>query len=113
MELNDFGHYSLLSILVFIVTQGIGAISIEFLTQPPRNSMTEGGILTPLIGTLQLIIVSMMFSLPVGVCTAIYLVEYAKEDIYTTTLRLAIRSLAGIPSVVYGLFGLSFFLPYY
>lgn len=99
----------LLSILAFIVTQGIGAISIEFLTQPPRNSMTEGGILTPLIGTLQLIIVSMMFSLPVGVCTAIYLVEYAKEDIYTTTLRLAIRSLAGIPSVVYGLFGLSFF----
>ena len=99
----------LFGILAFIAVQGISAISIDFLTQPPRNSMTEGGILTPIIGTLQLIIVSMAFSLPIGICTAIYLVEYARDDFFTATLRLAIRSLAGIPSIVYGLFGLSFF----
>ncbi|HHZ04563.1 MAG TPA: phosphate ABC transporter permease PstA [Acetomicrobium hydrogeniformans] len=99
----------LFGILGFVIVQGAGALSIEFLTQPPRNSMTEGGILTPIVGTIQLILVSIAFSLPVGICTAIYLAEYAKDDIFTTTLRLAIRSLAGVPSIVYGLFGLSFF----
>jgi phosphate transport system permease protein len=96
-------------ILTFLIGQGAGALSWEFLTEPPRNGMTEGGILTPLIGTVQLILVSLLFAFPVGVFTAVYLNEYARDDAFTRLLRLAIRSLAGVPSVVFGLFGLSFF----
>jgi len=97
-------------ILTFLIGQGAGALSWEFLTEPPRNGMTEGGILTPLIGTVQLILVSLLFAFPVGVFTAVYLNEYARDDAFTRLLRLAIRSLAGVPSVVFGLFGLSLFV---
>ncbi|MCD6183296.1 MAG: phosphate ABC transporter permease PstA [Thermovirga sp.] len=102
--------FILAGIILFLVSKGWSAISWSFLTEPPRNQMTEGGIFTPLVGTLQLIVVSMAFAFPVGVFTAVYLVEYAKDDIFTRLLRLAVRSLAGVPSVVYGLFGLSFFV---
>ena len=97
-------------ILVFLIVRGAGALSWEFLSQPPRDSMTKGGILTPLVGTLQLVAVAMAFAFPVGVLTAVYLNEYAAEDRFTRLLRLAVRSLAGVPSVVFGLFGLSFFV---
>jgi len=100
----------LAGIILFLISKGWSAISWDFLTQPPRNQMTEGGILTPLVGTLQLVVVSMAFAFPVGVFTAVYLVEYARDDAFTRLLRLAVRSLAGVPSVVYGLFGLSFFV---
>ncbi|HPJ25790.1 MAG TPA: phosphate ABC transporter permease PstA [Synergistaceae bacterium] len=96
-------------ILAFLISKGAGVLSWEFISQPPRDSMTRGGVLTPLIGTFQLIGVSMFFSFPIGVATAIYLVEYSKGGPFTKFLRLAIRSLAGVPSVVFGLFGLSFF----
>jgi phosphate transport system permease protein len=97
-------------ILVFLVARGVGALSWEFFTEPPRDSMTKGGISTPLVGTIQLIAVAMAFAFPVGVLTAVYLNEYAREDRFTRLLRLAVRSLAGVPSVVFGLFGLSFFV---
>lgn len=97
-------------ILVFLIVRGAGALSWEFLSQPPRDSMTKGGILTPLVGTVQLVGVAMAFAFPVGVLTAVYLNEYAAEDRFTRLLRLAVRSLAGVPSVVFGLFGLSFFV---
>jgi phosphate transport system permease protein len=97
-------------ILLFLIIQGAGALSWEFLTQPPRDSMTKGGILTPLVGTLQLVAVAIAFAFPVGVLTAVYLNEYARDDRFTRLLRLAIRSLAGVPSVVFGLFGLSLFV---
>jgi phosphate transport system permease protein len=97
-------------ILLFLVVRGAGALSWEFLSQPPRDSMTKGGILTPLVGTVQLIFVAMAFAFPVGVLTAVYLNEYAAGDRYTRLLRLAVRSLAGVPSVVFGLFGLTFFV---
>ncbi len=100
----------LAGILLFLIVRGAGALSWEFLTQPPRDSMTKGGILTPLVGTIQLVAVAMAFAFPVGVLTAVYLNEYAGEDRFTRLLRLAIRSLAGVPSVVFGLFGLSFFV---
>ena len=100
---------TLLGILGFLVARGYSALSWEFFTEPPRNGMTEGGILTPLVGTLQLIIVSMAFAFPVGVLTAIYLHEYALDNATTRSIRLAIRCLAGVPSVVFGLFGFSFF----
>jgi len=97
-------------ILLFLVVRGAGALSWEFLSQPPRDSMTRGGILTPLVGTVQLIVVAMAFAFPVGVLTAVYLNEYASGDRFTRLLRLAVRSLAGVPSVVFGLFGLTFFV---
>jgi phosphate transport system permease protein len=97
-------------ILLFLIVRGAGTLSWEFLSQPPRDSMTKGGILTPLVGTIQLVAVAMAFAFPVGVLTAVYLNEYAGEDRFTRLLRLAIRSLAGVPSVVFGLFGLSFFV---
>ncbi len=100
----------LAGILLFLIVRGAGTLSWEFLSQPPRDSMTKGGILTPLVGTVQLVAVAMAFAFPVGVLTAVYLNEYAGEDRLTTLLRLAIRSLAGVPSVVFGLFGLSFFV---
>ncbi len=100
----------LFGILAFLIAKGWSALSWEFLTTPPRDQMTAGGILTPIVGTLQLIGVSMAFAFPIGVFTAVYLVEYAKDDMFTRFLRLAVRSLAGVPSVVFGLFGLTFFV---
>nr|WP_321500661.1 phosphate ABC transporter permease PstA [uncultured Dethiosulfovibrio sp.] len=100
----------LLSVLAYVMVHGGEAISWEFLTQPPRDSMTKGGISTPIIGTFQLVLVSMAFALPVGIATGIYFAEYASPGIFTTLLRLCVRSLAGVPSVVYGLFGLSLFV---
>ena len=97
-------------ILFFLIARGVGALSWEFFTEPPRDSMTKGGISTPLVGTLQLVAVAMAFAFPVGVLTAVYLNEYAREGRFTRLLRLAVRSLAGVPSVVFGLFGLSFFV---
>lgn len=97
-------------ILAFLVSRGWSVLSWEFLTKKPRSMMTAGGISTPIVGTLQLVLVSMGFAFPVGVFTAVYLVEYAKDDWFTRALRLAVRSLAGVPSVVFGLFGLSFFV---
>lgn len=100
----------LVAIMAFLLKEGSGVLSWEFFTQPPRDSMTRGGILTPIIGTVQLILVSMAFAFPVGVTTAVYLVEWATDSWFTRFLRLAVRSLAGVPSVVFGLFGLSFFV---
>lgn len=100
----------LVLILAFLVSKGWSALSWDFFTKKPRSMMTAGGISTPILGTVQLVLVSMGFSFPVGVFTAVYLVEYAKDDWFTRTLRLAVRSLAGVPSVVFGLFGLSFFV---
>jgi len=100
----------LVLILAFLVSKGWSSLSWEFLTKKPRSMMTAGGISTPIVGTLQLVLVSMSFAFPVGVFTAVYLVEYARDDWFTRSLRLAVRSLAGVPSVVFGLFGLSFFV---
>ncbi|WP_286934496.1 MULTISPECIES: phosphate ABC transporter permease PstA [Aminobacterium] len=100
----------LLSIIAFIFVNGVQALSWEFITEPPRENMTRGGISTPLIGTLQLVVVSMLFALPVGIATGLYLSEYSKKNKFTFLIRLAIRSLAGVPSVVFGLFGLSLFV---
>ncbi|MDR0615458.1 MAG: phosphate ABC transporter permease PstA [Synergistaceae bacterium] len=99
----------LCAILFYLASKGRGALSWEFVTAPPRNGMTEGGIVTPIVGTLQLILVSMCFAFPVGVVTAVYFNEYASAGALKKTLRLTMRSLASIPSVVLGLFGLAFF----
>lgn len=98
------------SVVAFVVVRGYSVLSLDFLLEPPRDSMTKGGIFTPLVGTLQLVTVAMFFAIPVGVATGLYFAEYAKDDLFTSILRLAIRSLAGVPSVVFGLFGLSLFV---
>lgn len=97
-------------VIVFIVLQGIGTISWEFLSKPPQNGMTEGGIWPALLGTVYLTFGTAIAAMPIGIGAAIYLAEYASENRLTRTIRLAIVNLAGIPSIVYGLFGLGAFV---
>jgi phosphate transport system permease protein len=97
-------------VVVYIVVQGISAVNWEFLTAFPRNGMKEGGILPAVIGTVVLTFGTAIVSIPIAVGAAIYLAEYARDTWLTRTIRLAIINLAGIPSVVYGLFGLGLFV---
>lgn len=97
-------------VIAFIFYNGIGAISWEFLTQPPRQGMTEGGILPAILGTIFLTLGTAIAAIPLGIGAAIYLAEYASDNRLTRTIRLAIINLAGIPSIVYGLFGLGMFV---
>ena len=99
-----------LLIILSIVVNGAQAISWEFLTQPPRNGMTEGGIMPAILGTLILTVGTAVAAIPLGIGAAIYLAEYAGDNRLTRTIRLAIVNLAGIPSIVYGLFGLGMFV---
>jgi len=94
----------------YIIKSGYTAISWEFITEFPRNSMTEGGIFPAIMGTLYLMIGSSLISIPIGIMTAIYLTEYAKNPKIIKIVRLGINNLAGVPSVVFGLFGLSLFV---
>jgi phosphate transport system permease protein len=97
-------------VIAFIVFNGITAISWEFLTQPPRRGMTEGGIAPAILGTILLTLGTAVAAIPLGIATAIYLAEYAGDNRLTRAIRLAIVNLAGIPSIVYGLFGLGAFV---
>jgi phosphate transport system permease protein len=100
----------ILAVVGYIVVQGLGAISWEFLTSFPRNGMKEGGILPAVIGTVVLTFGTAIVSIPIAVGGAVYLAEYARDSVLTRAIRLAIVNLAGIPSVVYGLFGLGLFV---
>ncbi len=97
-------------IVLIIIKNGLGAINWEFLTTAPRNGMREGGILPAIVGTFCLVTGAVVFAVPVGVFAAIYLNEYAKKNWLTRLIRLAIINLAGVSSVVYGLFGLGLFV---
>ncbi|MFH0947496.1 MAG: phosphate ABC transporter permease PstA [Elusimicrobiota bacterium] len=99
-------------ILFIIVKEGYSAITLEFLTSIPKDGMRSGGIFPAIIGTFILLITSTVFSLPIGVLSAIYLDEYAKDNLLTRVIKLAIVNLAGVPSVIYGLFGLGLFVMY-
>jgi len=96
--------------ILYILAKGSSAISGEFLTGFPHDGMRAGGILPAIIGTLYLTLGTAFFSVPLGIAAAIYLAEYAKDNRWTRLIRLAIINLAGIPSVVYGLFGLGLFV---
>lgn len=96
--------------VLYILYQGAPAVSWEFLAGFPHDGMRAGGILPAIIGTLYLTIGTAVFSVPLGIAAAIYLSEYAKDNWVTRLIRLAIINLAGIPSVVYGLFGLGLFV---
>ncbi len=101
---------ALLIICGFVLYYGLPAMSWEFLTESPRNSMTEGGIFPCIVGTIILSYGALMIALPWGIATAIYLNEYATSAKLVRILRLGINNLAGVPSVVFGLFGLSLFV---
>ncbi len=101
---------AILYIFYDLTSKGIGVLSWEFLTQPPRKGMTEGGILPAILGTLYVTFITAVASFPIGIFTAIYLNEYARKNLFTRLVRLAIRNLAGVPSIVYGLFGVALFV---
>ncbi len=103
---------ALLIIVTFLAARGWRAITWEFLTQPPMEAMTKGGILPCIIGTLCLSLGAIIVALPVGVASVIYLNEYARPGRLVRLIRLGVNNLAGVPSVVFGLFGLAFFVIY-
>lgn len=100
----------LLLFLYDIGRKGGGAISWEFLTTAPRRGMTQGGIFPAIVGTLLVTVVTAVLAVPMGMAAAIYLNEYAKQTRLTRIIRLAIRNLSGVPSIVYGLFGVILFV---
>ena len=97
-------------VIVVIIRNGYSAINWQFLSTMPINGMREGGIYPAILGTIYLVVGAVLVALPVGLLAAIYLCEYAKENILTRIIRLAIVNLAGVPSIVYGLFGLALFV---
>ncbi len=101
---------ALFIIIYFMVTRGWRAITWTFLTQPPIDSMTKGGILPCIVGTLCLSVGAIITAMPVGIASAVYLNEYARPGRTLRLIRLGINNLAGVPSVVFGLFGLAFFV---
>lgn len=97
-------------IVVIIIQKGLPAINWQFLSDIPRQGMRAGGIFPAILGTIYLVAGAIIFALPIGLLAAIYLNEYARDNLLTRIIRLAIVNLAGVPSVVYGLFGLSLFV---
>jgi phosphate transport system permease protein len=100
-------------ILIDILIKGIPAISFSFIFDFPVKSGAEGGIFPAILGTLYLVILTIAIALPLGMLSAIYLTEYAKQNFITKILRLAIITLAGVPSIVFGLFGLGLFVIFF
>jgi phosphate transport system permease protein len=97
-------------IFVLILVHGLRAITPEFIFSVPRAGMTSGGIFPAIVGTLYLVLGTAVFSLPLGILAAIYLTEYAQENWLTRLIDIAIINLAGVPSIVYGLFGVGLFV---
>jgi phosphate transport system permease protein len=100
----------LFSILGFIIVKGIGVVSWDFITKMPEDGMTKGGIYPAIIGTLCLIAGSMLFAFPIGVMSGIYIFEYTKDSWYRKFVQLMTANLAGVPSIVFGLFGMALFV---
>ncbi len=105
-----FTVLAILAIITYIFVNGLPAISPEFLFSMPSNGMREGGIWPAIVGTVYLTLGTAVVAVPIGLLAAIYLSEYAPDSAFTRMIRIAIVNLAGIPSVVYGLFGLALFV---
>jgi phosphate transport system permease protein len=101
---------SLGGLLTYIFMNGFRAVTWDFLTLPPTDSMTKGGIMPAILGTLYLTLGAISVSLPLGIVSAIYLTEYAQQKRVVRIIRIGVNCLAGVPSVVFGLFGLGFFV---
>ncbi len=97
-------------IILFILMNGLGAIHWNFLTQFPMDSMTRGGIMPAIIGTFYLTLGAILIALPLGIACSVYLNEYARGGRLVRIIRIGVNSLAGVPSVVFGLFGLGLFV---
>ena len=100
-------------ILFDIIRKGLPAINWEFISGFPRKSGSEGGIFPAIVGTLYLVLGTMLTALPLGMASAVYLSEYARQTFFTRSIRLAIITLAGVPSIVFGLFGLGMFVIFF
>jgi phosphate transport system permease protein len=100
-------------IVVIIIQKGLPAINWQFLSDIPRQGMRTGGIFPAIIGTVYLVTGAIIFALPIGLLAAIYLSEYSKDNLLNRVIKLAIVNLAGVPSVVYGLFGLALFVIFF
>ncbi|MFA4889381.1 MAG: phosphate ABC transporter permease PstA [Candidatus Omnitrophota bacterium] len=100
-------------IVVVIIQKGLPAINWQFIFDIPRQGMRAGGIFPAIIGTIYLVTGAIIFALPIGLLAAIYLSEYSKDNLLTRLIKLAIVNLAGVPSVVYGLFGLAIFVVFF
>ncbi|HTY45013.1 MAG TPA: phosphate ABC transporter permease PstA [Patescibacteria group bacterium] len=100
-------------IVVIIIVKGLPAISWQFLTDIPRQGMRSGGIFPAIVGTIYLVLGAISFALPIGLLAAIYLSEYSRDNFLNRMVKLAIVNLAGVPSVVYGLFGLALFVVFF
>jgi phosphate transport system permease protein len=114
INLLRFSLFLVIAFIIFIlydiVSKGIGIITPTFIFDIPRESMTKGGIFPAIVGTIYVVLLMILFSLPLGVFAAIYLVEYARQGRLTRVIHLAVSNLAGVPSIVFGLFGLGFFV---
>ncbi|MCK4917346.1 MAG: phosphate ABC transporter permease PstA [Candidatus Omnitrophica bacterium] len=104
---------ALFAILYFIVIRGIKVVNWQFLSQMPHSGMTAGGILPAILGTFYLTMCAICFAFPLGVAAAIYLTEYAKQGKLIRIIRIGVSNLAGVPSVVFGLFGLAVFVKFF
>ncbi len=100
-------------IVLIIIQKGLPAINWQFLSDIPRQGMRAGGIFPAIVGTVYLVTGAIVFALPIGLLAAIYLSEYSKDNLLTRLIKLAIVNLAGVPSVVYGLFGLALFVVFF
>lgn len=100
-------------IIVIIIQKGLPAVNWQFLSDVPRQGMRAGGIFPAIVGTLYLVFGAIAFALPIGLLAAIYLSEYARDNLLNRIIKLAIVNLAGVPSVVYGLFGLALFVVFF
>jgi len=100
-------------VIVIIVQKGLPAMTWQFISDVPRQGMRAGGIFPAIVGTLYLVVGAIIFALPIGLLAAIYLSEYAKDNFLNRIIKLAIVNLAGVPSVVYGLFGLALFVIFF
>ena len=117
ITISGLATVTLLFVLVYMLVEitlgGIHNFTWEFITQPPREGMTQGGIFPAIVGTVALVLIMLIAAVPVGVITAIYLNEYAKKNsFFTKMIRFAVNTLAGVPSIVFGLFGLGFFIQF-
>ena len=97
-------------IILYILINGISVISWDFITKPPTDAMTKGGIMPAILGTIYLTLGAIAIGLPLGIASAIYLTEYARQGRVVRLIKVGINCLAGVPSVVFGLFGLGFFV---
>lgn len=97
-------------VLYFLIVRGAGALSLEFLFSYPTQGMRAGGIFPAIVGTIYLVLGTIVFSVPLGVLAAIYLAEYARPGPITNLIRLSLVNLAGVPSIIYGLFGFGVFV---